>query len=158
MWRLVFTFKHSNQLQLWYMQEMHGKECEGRFLGVKLDAYAARGARQDMQDVDMEQDTASGNGRPERPAKRSGSHKGRQVTVLCMLCTFPNTVLYLHPCTSDTVLQLLPCTSRVTGTSAVKQWNSSCGSDTLTWTMCTHTTYGTQCPGRCHSCSCCSLV
>ncbi|DBA69952.1 TPA: hypothetical protein ACH3X2_012444 [Trebouxia sp. C0005] len=63
------------------MQEMHGKECEGRFLGVKLDAYAARGARQDMQDVDMEQDTASGNGRPERPAKRSGSHKGRQVVV-----------------------------------------------------------------------------
>jgi len=78
------------------MQEMHGKECEGRFLGVKLDAYSAPGARQDRRDVDMEQDTASGNGRPERVARRSGSHKGRQVT---LLCTSPNIVLQLYPFT-----------------------------------------------------------
>ena len=49
------------------MQEMHGKECEGCFLGVKLDEYSAPGARQDRRDVDMEQDTASGSSRrPER--------------------------------------------------------------------------------------------
>ena len=65
------------------MQEMHGKECEGRFLGVKLDEYSAPGARQDRRDVDIEQDTASGSGRPERPDRRSGSHKGRQVTLPC---------------------------------------------------------------------------
>lgn len=29
----------------------------------------------------MEQDTASGSRRPERPGRRSGSHKGKQVTV-----------------------------------------------------------------------------
>ena len=64
------------------MQEMHGKECEGRFLGVKLDEYSAPGARQDRRDVDIEQDTASGSGRPEKAGRRSGSHKGRQVTIL----------------------------------------------------------------------------
>ncbi|KAL0020992.1 hypothetical protein WJX77_004653 [Trebouxia sp. C0004] len=61
-------------------QEMHGKECEGRFLGVKLGAYSPPGARQDRRDVDMEQDTACGNGRLERPARRIGSYKGRQAT------------------------------------------------------------------------------
>ncbi len=74
------------------MQEMHGKECEGRFLGVKLDEYSAPKARQDRRDVDMEQDTAPGNGRPERSGRRSGSHKGRQVTTLC---TSPKIVLQL---------------------------------------------------------------
>jgi hypothetical protein len=91
---------------------MHGKECEGRFLGVKLDAYSAPGARQDRQDVDMDQDTASGNGRPERPARKSGSHKGRQVTVLCT--------------SLKTVLQLHTCSPKITGTTT-KQKNSSSG-------------------------------
>ncbi len=36
------------------MQEMHGKECEGRFLGVKLDSYSASGARLDREEVDMQ--------------------------------------------------------------------------------------------------------
>ena len=43
------------------MQEVHGKECEGRFLGVKLDEYSAPAradARQDRRDVDMQQGTA----------------------------------------------------------------------------------------------------
>jgi len=98
------------------MQEMHGKECEGRFLGVKLDEYSAPGARQDRRDVDMEQDKASGSGRPDRSGRRSGSHKGRQVTILC---TSPKIVLQLHP-----------SSSKVTGTT-VKQGNSSCSSSSV---------------------------
>ncbi len=82
------------------MQEMHGKECEGRFLGVKLDEYSAPGARQDRQDVDMEQGTTSGNGRPERAGRSSGSHKGRQVTVLC---SSPKIVLQLRTCSPKVI-------------------------------------------------------
>ncbi len=82
------------------MQEMHGKECEGRFLGVKLDEYSAPGARQGRQDVDMEQGTASGDGRPERAGRSSGSHKGRQVTVLC---SSPKIVLQLRTCSPKVI-------------------------------------------------------
>ncbi len=80
------------------MQEMHGKDCEARFLGVKLDEYSVPGARQDRRDVDMGQDTAFGSSRrPEGSGRRSGSHKGRQVT---LLCTSLKTVLQLHTCSS----------------------------------------------------------
>ena len=41
-------------------------------------------ARQDRGDVGMEHHTASGNGRPARLGRRSGSHKGRQATLLCI--------------------------------------------------------------------------
>ena len=98
-WSSPFS-KHSKQVQLWCMQEMQGKECEGRFLGVKLDEYSAPGARQDRRDVDMEQGTASNSGRPERGGRRSGSHKGRQVT---LLCTSPKIALQLHTCSSKVV-------------------------------------------------------
>ncbi len=63
------------------MQEMHGKQWEGWFLGVKLDDYSAPGARQDRRDVNMDQDTATGDGRPDKPGSKSASHKDRQVTV-----------------------------------------------------------------------------
>ncbi len=106
----MFFSKQSKQVQLWYVQEMHGKECEGRFLGVKMDEYSAPGARQDRRDVDMNQGTAPGNGRPARPGRSSGSHKGRQVT---LLCTSPKIVLQLHT-----------CSPKVIGTN-IKQGNNS---------------------------------
>ena len=46
--------------------------------------------------VDMEQGTASGNGRPARPGRRSGSHKGRQVTVV-HLCKYSLAAASMHP-------------------------------------------------------------
>ncbi len=70
--------------------------------------------------------TASGSGRPARPARRRGSHKGKQVT---LLCTSPKKVWQLPPCSPITVLQLHAYTSTATDV-AVKQVssNSRCSS------------------------------
>ena len=82
------------------MQEMHGKECEGQFLGVKLDADTAPGARQDRRNVDMEHVTASGNG---RIARESRCDKGRQVTILyntarqCCSCSHAAQKILVRP-------------------------------------------------------------
>ncbi|DBB03283.1 hypothetical protein WJX82_000456 [Trebouxia sp. C0006] len=60
---------------------IHGvpdKQSKGCFLGAKLGEYSTLGARQDRRDVDMEQGTASSNGRPESAGRRSGSETGRQ--------------------------------------------------------------------------------
>ncbi len=73
------------------------KECKGRFLGASLDEATAAGTRQGRQNVDM-QDPASGiDGRLNRPASRSASHKGKQVTELC---TSLKAVLHLWQCSS----------------------------------------------------------
>ena len=47
------------------MQGVPDKQSKGCFLGSKLGEYSTLGARQDRRDVDMEQGTASGNGRPD---------------------------------------------------------------------------------------------
>ena len=64
-----------------WVQEMHGKECEGRFLGVKLDEYSDLPAKRDRPDVDIDQETPSGSRRTERTSRGGTSHKGRQVSV-----------------------------------------------------------------------------
>lgn len=63
------------------MQGVPDKQSKGCFLGAKLGEYSTLGARQDRRDVDMEQGTASSNGRPESSGRRSGSETGRQVTL-----------------------------------------------------------------------------
>jgi len=63
---------------------MHGQECEGRFLGVKLDEYSTSGGSRGRQDRDMDLDRPSGSRRErsDRPSRSSASHKGRQVSAL----------------------------------------------------------------------------
>ena len=68
------------------VQEMHGKECEGRFLGVKLDEYGELPAKRDRPEVDMDQETLPGSRRTDRPSRSSTSHKGRQVSVQKIKC------------------------------------------------------------------------
>ncbi len=98
-WSFVSLGTHFNvKIRIW--QETDFPESEGRLLGVKLDEDTAPSARQDRRNVDMEQTTASGNGRLKRPASKSASHKGKQVTELC---TSPKTVLQLRQCSSQVI-------------------------------------------------------
>ena len=57
------------------LQEMDGKDCEGRYLGVKLDRYSnpsSRGVGQ--EDMNMGRSPSRA-----RPSRHSASRKGRQV-------------------------------------------------------------------------------
>ena len=64
---------------------MDGKECEGRYLGVKLDKYSNPGSEGDGREG-MDMDQASPGAGSERPSRNSASHKGRQVSA----CSTPD--------------------------------------------------------------------
>ena len=61
------------------LQEMDGIDCEGRFLGVKLDKYSFPATTNDGPD-DMSTDRRPSRARAERSSRSSASHKGRQVS------------------------------------------------------------------------------
>lgn len=66
------------------LQEMDGKDCEGRYLGVKLDKYSNPGSEGDGREG-LEMDQPSPRARSARPSKYSASHQGRQVSPCSML-------------------------------------------------------------------------
>ena len=59
---------------------MDGKDCEGRYLGVKLDKYSNPGSEGNGQEG-MDMDRSSPRAWSERPSKNSASRKGRQVSL-----------------------------------------------------------------------------
>lgn len=60
------------------LQEMDGKDCEGRYLGVKLDKYSNPGSGAEGQE-DMDMGQSPSRAKSERPSRYSASHKGRRV-------------------------------------------------------------------------------
>ncbi|KAL3145130.1 hypothetical protein ABBQ38_001734 [Trebouxia sp. C0009 RCD-2024] len=62
------------------IKEMDGKDCEGRYLGVKLDKYSSPGSGAEGQE-DMDMGQSPSRAKSERPSRYSASHKGRRLVV-----------------------------------------------------------------------------